>query len=281
VAGLDARVSAWEKSRGVVVAPGMFTAVRRALKLDNDAQMAGVAELARERGEAVIAFDTLSQCAGSLKENDSSDMARVSDVAGLLREHAGATTLLLHHAGHSGERARGSSVIEDNADTSWLTSLTSENRHHSRPRRLEHRKTKDAELSPPIFVRFEQDDDRERGGTGSGWLCPSDASGRRIDLVAGVPFTSPHAQFGVAPLDDPLVLSAGTAKVVQVFLDVFREGNGGTKAEVWSVARQKPYGMIKDTFYASWNRLHRDGVIGQVAGKATFRYLPPEERGDV
>jgi hypothetical protein len=280
VSGLDARVSAWEKSRGVVVPRGMFTAVRRAWKLDSDAQMAALAELARERGEAVVAFDTLSQCAGALKENDSSDMARVSDVAGLLREHAGATTLLLHHAGHSGERARGSSVIEDNADTSWFVSLTADNRHHSRPRKLEHRKTKDAELTETVYVRFEQDDDREHGGTGSGWLSPSDAQGRVQVLVEGVPFVSPHAQYGVAPLRDPLLMTEGLATVAQVFMDVFAEGNGGTKAEVGAVARQKPYGMAKNTFYASWNRLVQKGVIARVHGTAAWRYLTPEERGD-
>lgn len=280
VAGLDARVSAWEKARGCTVAPGMFTAVRRAWQLGSDEQMAALAELMRERGEAVVAFDTLSQCANGLKENDSSDMARVSNVAGLLREHAGATMLLLHHAGHGGERARGSSVIEDNADTSWFVSLTGENRHHSRPRKLEHRKTKDAELTASMFVRFEQDEDREHGGTGSGWLTPSDARGNKLDIVAGMPFSSPHAQYGIAPLSDPLAMTEGTATVVQVFLDVFREANGGTKAEVRRIAMAKPYGMASRTFYAAWNRLHQNGAIGQVAGKASWRYIAPEERGD-
>jgi hypothetical protein len=280
VAGLDARVSAWEKSRGVRVAPGMFTAVRRAWQLGSDEQMAALAELMRERGEAVVAFDTLSQCSAGLKENDSSDMARVSNVAGLLREHAGATMLLLHHAGHGGERARGSSVIEDNADTSWFVSLTGENRHHSRPRRLEHRKTKDAELTASLFVRFEQDDDREHGGTGSGWLTPSDASGRALDIVAGQPFSSPHAQYGIAPLSDPLAMSTGAATVVQVFMDVFREGNGGTKAEVRRIAMSAPYGMVSRTFYASWNRLVEKGAIRAVRGTGHFRYLPPEERDE-
>lgn len=281
VSGLNARVSAWEKSRGVTVAPGMFTAVRRAWQLGSDEQMAALAELMRERGEAVVAFDTLSQCSAGLKENDSSDMARIANVAGLLREHAGATTLLLHHAGHGGERARGSSVIEDNADTSWFVSLTGENRHHSRPRKLEHRKTKDAELTEPMFVRFEQDDDREQGGTGSGWLRPSDAQGNVMQLVEGVPFTSPHAQYGVAPLSDPLVLSEGASTVVQVFMDVFREGNGGTKAEVRRIAMDKPYGMNSRTFYAAWNRLIDKGAVRKVAGTAHHRYLPPEERDGV
>lgn len=280
VAGLDARVSAWEKARGVAVAPGMFTAVRRAWQLGSDEQMAALAELMRERGEAVVAFDTLSQCSAGLKENDSSDMARVSNVAGLLREHAGATMLLLHHAGHGGERARGSSVIEDNSDTSWFVSLTGEDRHHSRPRKLEHRKTKDAELTASMFVRFEQDEDREHGGTGSGWLTPSDASGRELDIVAGQPFSSPHAQFGVAPLFDPLAMSEGAATVVQVFMDVFREGNGGTKAEVRRIAMAAPYGMVSRTFYASWNRLVEKGAIRVVRGTTSFRYIGPEERGE-
>lgn len=278
VSGLNARVSAWEKHRGVSVPQGMFTAVRRAWQLGSDEQMAALAELMRERGEAVVAFDTLSQCSAGLKENDSSDMARISNVAGLLREHADATTLLLHHAGHGGERARGSSVIEDNADTSWFVSLTGETRHHSRPRKLEHRKTKDAELTEAMFVRFQADEDLEHGGTGSGWLTPSDAQGRAVALVDGVPFSSPGPQFGVAPLRDPALLNEGSLTIAQVFLDVFAEGNGGTKAEVWSAARQKPYSMAKNTFYAAWNRLVEKGVLRRVHGTACHRYVPPEER---
>lgn len=280
VSGLHARVSAWERHRGVTVAPGMFTAVRRAWQLGSDEQMTALAELMRERGEAVVAFDTLARCSVGLEENKASDMARVADVAGLLREHAGATTLLLHHAGHSAERARGNSAIEDNADTSWFVSLTGENRHHDRPRKLEHRKTKDAELSGDLFVRFTPDEPAERGGTGSGWLQPSDAQGRVQMLVEGVPFTSPHAQYGVSPLRDEVAMSDTTATLAQVFLDYFLEGNGGTKAEIKQTASTAPYRLAKSSFYAAWNRLVEKGRIRRVHGTASWRYLPTEERGD-
>lgn len=280
VSGLHARVSAWEKHRGVTVAPGMFTAVRRAWQLGSDEQMAALAELMRERGEAVVAFDTLARCSVGLEENKASDMARVADVAGLLREHAGATTLLLHHAGHSAERARGNSAIEDNADTSWFVSLTGENRHHDRPRKLEHRKTKDAELTGDMFVRFTPDDPIERGGTGSGWLQPSDAQGRVQVLVEGVPFTSPHAQYGVSPLRDEMAMSDTTATLMQVFLDYFLEGNGGTKAEVKQTASTAPYRLSRSSFYAAWNRLVEKGRIRRVHGTTSWRYLLAEEPGD-
>lgn len=279
VAGLYGRVKAWEKGKGVTVPPDMFKAVRGAVNLGQVEQVMAVAELARERGEAVIAFDTLARCSVGLEENKASDQARVTDAAGWIREHAGATTLLLHHAGHGGERARGSSAIEDNADTSWFASLTSDqNRHHSRPRKLECRKMKDAELTGDILVRFEQDDDRDHGGTGSGWLTASNQAGARVDIIEGIPFSSPGPQFGVFALDDPLLLTEGVATVAQVFLDVFREGNGGTQAQVWSIASQGRYRMAKSTFYAAWNRLIEKGAIRQVHGRNTFRYLTPEER---
>lgn len=279
VAGLYARVRAWEKGKGVTVPADMFKAVRGAVQLGRPEEVMAVAELAREREEAVIAFDTLATCSDGLKENEADDMKKVHSAAGWIREHAGATTLLLHHAGHSGERARGNSALEDGADSSWFVQLTSPpDRHHARPRRLEHRKTKDAELSPPILVRFEQDDDRDHGGTGSGWLTASTAGGARVDVIEGVPFTSPGPQFGAAPLRDPLLLSEGVNTIAQVFLDVFREGNGGSKAEVWSAARQKPYSMARNTFYAAWNRLIELGAVRQVHGRAAYRYLTPEER---
>lgn len=279
VSGVHARVRAWEKGKGVTVPREMFRVVRGAVNLGVPEQVMAVAELARENGEAIIAFDTLARCSVGLEENKASDQARVTDAAGWIREHAGATTLLLHHAGHGNERARGSSAIEDNADTSWFVSLTSENRHHSRPRKLEHRKTKDAELSQPILVRFEADDDREHGGTGSGWLTASNHLGARVDVIEGVPFSSPGPQMGVAPLRDPGLLNDGALTIAQVFMEVFREGNGGTKAEVWRIASGKPYLMGRSTFYAAWNRMVEKGIIGKVHGTASFRYIPPEERG--
>jgi hypothetical protein len=277
--GLNARVSAWEKGKGVRVPPGMFRVVRGAVQLGRPEQVAAVAELARENGEAVVAFDTLAQCSVGLKENEASDQAHITQAAGYLREHAGATTLLLHHAGHGGERARGSSAIEDNADTSWFVSLTSEgNRHHSRPRRLEHRKAKDVELTGDILVRFEQDAPRELGGTGSGWLTASNQHGGRVDVIEGVPFSSPGPQMGVAAFEDPFTLSEGAQKVSQVFLDVFAEGNGGTKAEVRRIAMSAPYSMAGKTFYRAWNRLVEKGAIGRVHGTGHYRWIPPEHR---
>lgn len=281
VAGLYSRVRAWEKGHGVSVPGDMFRAVRGAVQLGRPEEIAALAELARERGEAVVAFDTLATCSDGLKENEADDMKKVHAAAAHLREHAGATTLLMHHSGHGGERARGSSLLEDNADTSWFVTLTSDqDRHHSKPRRLQHRKTKDAELSGDLLLRFERDDSRDHGGTGSGWLTASDARGQEMALVGGVPFTSPGPQFGVAPLADPALLNEGAQTVAQVFLDVFREGNGGTKAEVRRTAMAKPYGMASRTFYAAWNRLVEKGVIRRVHGTGHHRFVPPEERDD-
>lgn len=278
ISGLYSRVKAWEKGRGVTVPKGMFKAVRGAVQLGRDEEIVALGELARERGDAAIAFDTLATCSNGLKENESDDMKRVHAAAAYLREAAGATTLLLHHAGHGGERARGSSVLEDNADTSWFVSLTGDSRHHSKPRKMTHRKTKDSELTGDIYVRFEQDEKREAGGTGSGWLQPSDAKGNVVTMVAGVPFTSPGPQVGVAALGrDEFELNTSAATVRQVFLDVFFEGEGGTRADVIKIA-MRDYGLSDRSARRGWNRLVERKFVLKVRGTANFKLLTDKER---
>lgn len=274
--GLHARITAWERAHGAVVPDGMLTVIDAPVQLGDMAQVDALAELLLRRSAALVAIDTLHRCAAGLDEGDSKDMGLVTLATSVIRQRADATTLLLHHTGHAGQRARGSSAIEDDADTSWVVSLTGdgEDRDPRRPRLVEQRKTKDSALATPFHVRFQAD---EAGD--SGHLTLSDRHGLEIPVVAGAdPFSSPGPQHGVAPLVDENDTNRGLQTLVQVYLDVFREANGGTKAEVKAQACGPDYRLSPATFYRAWNRALERGILARVVGTSSYRFIPPEHR---
>lgn len=274
--GLDARITAWERAHGTTVPDGMLSVVDAPVQLGDMAQVDALAELTARRGAALVVIDTLHRCAAGLDEGDSKDMGLITLATSVIRQRADATTLLLHHTGHAGTRARGSSAIEDDADTSWVVSLTGdgEDRDPRRPRLMEQRKTKDAALAAPFHIRFQAVPEAT-----SGHLTLSDRHGLEIPVPVGAdPFTSPGPQHGVAPLVDENDTNRGLQTLVQVYLDVFREANGGTKAEVKTQATGKPYNLSAATFYRAWNRAVERGIVARVTGTNSFRYIPPEHR---
>jgi RecA-family ATPase len=112
--------------------------------------MSDVVRVIREKNAKVLVVDTLSRCAPGLEENEASKVAAALERLFMIRDALGIAVLVLHHTGHQGLRARGSSVLEDNADASWVIRLNgdgaSEDRGPEIPRTLLHRKSKDGEL---------------------------------------------------------------------------------------------------------------------------------------
>lgn len=278
--GLDRRIGAWKKARGVSVPRGALTVLRAAVQLGQPAQIAALCRLVRALGAGLVVFDTLHRCAAGLDEKDSKDMGQVTAAVDAIREHTGAATLLMHHTGHGGERARGSSAIEDDADVSWLVSLTGdgEDRSASKPRLVEQRKRKDGDLARPFHVRFQREEGFAEGDPrASGHLTLSDRHG--LEIAPGPdPFHSPGPQLGVARLVDPAALTGPRAKLIQVYLDYFSGANGGTQAAVKRAAKEH-YGVVHSSFHWAWNDLVERGAIARVAGTQSWRYIPPEHRG--
>lgn len=64
----------------------------------------------------LVGIDSLRRLTASRRENDSDDMAPVMSFLAILARQTGAGILLLHHEGHQGGRARGSSAIVDQSD---------------------------------------------------------------------------------------------------------------------------------------------------------------------
>jgi hypothetical protein len=153
VGSFDRRLSAWEQGHAQeAVARGMLTIHHGPVNITDNKAMSALVAVIREKGARLVVIDTLSRCAPGLEENEAPKMAAALERLFMLRDALDIAVLVLHHTGHQGLRARGSSVLEDNADSSWVVKLNgsgdaaSEDRGPDNPRMLTHRKSKDGEL---------------------------------------------------------------------------------------------------------------------------------------
>lgn len=156
--GLRSRIRAWEigQYEGRRISPDRLAVYNGRVKLTDADEMTVLGEFITELRPVLVVIDTLHQCAPGTDENSSRDMGVVLGAVAELRERYGVTVLMDHHTGHSGERARGSSALEDDVDTSWVISLADpESRAAENQRTLKHRKAKDRELlaDRPILLR--------------------------------------------------------------------------------------------------------------------------------
>ncbi len=224
VTGLRRRLAAWRSKHGDIPR-GMLTVIARPVRLTDDDDVAWVRDRIRETDAGLVVFDTFHRCAPGVEENSAKEMGAVVDRVASLRDDTGCTALLLHHTGHAGERARGSSVNEDDLDTSWVVRLAGdqEDRGPRNPRVLHHRKVKDGELCEPVPLALVT-----VPGTGSAYVDTDPFASVAADAATEV-----HALAAVA---DALGLpkTAGRDRLLQTL------GQGGravTKEQASRIAR--------------------------------------------
>lgn len=151
VGSFDRRLGAWQAGHGGLErARGMLTVHHGPVDITKNEPAGALFRELKDRGCKLLIVDTLSRCAPGLEENEASKVAAALERLFMIRDALGIAVLVLHHTGHQGLRARGSSVLEDNADASWVIRLNgdgaSEDRGPEIPRTLLHRKSKDGEL---------------------------------------------------------------------------------------------------------------------------------------
>jgi hypothetical protein len=146
--GLRQRLRAWETENlnGERIPSKDFTVFNGRVNMADRGQVSVLVDHMISGGHRLLVIDTLHKCAPGLLEDSSKDMGIVINETGWIIEETGATVLFDHHTGHNGQRSRGSSSIEDDADTSWVIELDGEDRAPENERTLKHRKTKDREL---------------------------------------------------------------------------------------------------------------------------------------
>lgn len=160
--GIRSRLAAW-RSRYGEIPRGMFTVVPMTVRIDRTAPQGAIDldALVKETGAKFVVLDTLHRMTPGMEENSSKEFGEALAVIDWLRDRNSATVLLVHHTGHAGERARGSSSMDDAMDMSWVVRLAGdpEDRSASNPRVLTHRKVKDGELLDPKTLRIVKVDD--------------------------------------------------------------------------------------------------------------------------
>lgn len=197
-AGIKSRFEAWEQAHngGQPIDDDRLVVVSGPINLRDPEQVAELDELCGEVGPRLMVVDTMHRCAPGVEENSAKEMGEVIEVISGLRERHDCTILANHHTGHSGQRSRGSSSIEDDFDNAWVIKLAGdgEDRSPDIQRTMEHRKVKDGELSAKIPIGLVGALDSAYvdcvevapdGGEVKGWLAVKSYA-QRLD-VAGVP----------------------------------------------------------------------------------------------
>lgn len=247
--GIGGRIEAWERATGVPV-PDSFYLISVSARLNRPEDMTELRELIQETGAKVIVFDTLHASTPGVDENDSGDMGEVMDTLRGLMHQYGVTVILPHHTGHAGERARGSSSLEDDADTSFVVRLggDGEDRRLENVRTLHHRKAKDSRLLEPIALHL-QEVALENGQ--SAYVRERNA----FELIAG-----PEESGWTAP-------DISVPEMVEQVLTEAGHARGLTKSETHGIVVERFYGgqkerLKKQTWASGWGRaLEREAIV--------------------
>ncbi len=124
-AGVSRRLRAWQLSNPdarLQDAP-LYVSTRMVPMGEADA-VAEIEAAIRDTGvgkPSSVWIDTLARAAAGLDENSSRDMGELIKACDIIRERFGCAVILVHHAGHNQDRARGSSAIKAALDTELST----------------------------------------------------------------------------------------------------------------------------------------------------------------
>lgn len=151
--GVRKRALAWARARDLADVPNEFLLLPRPVQFRDSAGQAELTDLVADLGAVMVVIDTVHQSSAGLNENDSGDMSVVMAAARKLTS-SGATVLLVHHTGHEGLRARGSSSLTDDADEAWTVwrDPVEQSPGLDCERVLRHSKSKDTELHAEIVL---------------------------------------------------------------------------------------------------------------------------------
>lgn len=118
---LDGQMLAtWASEMGIPHEPLFLVNLRGARNpLGDRDERARLAGMLQEQGAEMLVVDTFSRAFGGSSQNDAGEVSRfLTDLDHFAREEVGAQDLVLTaHAGWNGERSRGSSALEDWADS--------------------------------------------------------------------------------------------------------------------------------------------------------------------
>jgi len=164
-AGVSRRLRAWQLSHpeAHLEAAPLFIS-RRMVPLGESeavAEIEAAIEEATTEPPSVVWIDTLARAAAGLDENSARDMSELVRACDNIKQRYGCAVVLIHHAGHNQDRARGSSAIKAALDTEISASKDGE------VITVQCTKSKEGEPFKPLYFRLQSVDTRwldEDGG---------------------------------------------------------------------------------------------------------------------
>lgn len=124
--GYSKRIRAWEQHAEQRVEGDNFCLVPMPVNLMSETVVESFIDFLNERKPvSLVVIDTLSKSTLDAKsENDNTEMARAVAGAERIARDTGATVVLVHHTGKSGETFRGASSLEGNTDARFKVTCT-------------------------------------------------------------------------------------------------------------------------------------------------------------
>lgn len=155
--GIARRLKGWSIARGENL-PDSLSVSRQAVPMLDAAPFARLHKEIEELPEppGLIIIDTLHRNFGGGDENSTSDMGAFVQACDMLRTSFNASVLVVHHSGHAGDRARGSSSLKAAVDVEL--GLTRDQSDPHAPSILANHKCKDGEPFEPMAFRLRQVD---------------------------------------------------------------------------------------------------------------------------
>ncbi|WP_273380952.1 AAA family ATPase [Symbiobacterium thermophilum] len=152
-AGLQQRVNAWTRARGVKTVEMLRFCLQPIQLMDEMATRDFIQELEKLPSRpSLVIFDTLARCLVGGDENSSRDVGLFVHGVDQVRATTGAAVMIVHHTGKKGNSERGSSALRAAADA--MLSLQVENGVI----RLKVDKLKEAPgVAPVLYFRLKQE----------------------------------------------------------------------------------------------------------------------------
>jgi hypothetical protein len=150
--GIRRRVAAWLQNQALTTVDNAFFLLEAVQLRNSDDFHLLIERLKRQNVQpCLIVLDTFARCFVGGDENTSKDVGEFIDACRRLNEQTGATILVVHHTGKTGDQERGSSALRAAADAMIKVSVT-----HGSVIAIENDKQKDEEQCPIIRVRLER-----------------------------------------------------------------------------------------------------------------------------
>lgn len=252
--GFRKRVRAWEKWHDARMDGVRF--------LPRPVQVTGtewttLMEACRRLSPALIVLDTQARVTTGVNENDNTEMGVVIGHAEALRRATGACVLFVHHLGHNGEEGRGATAVKAGIQTELLVRREGQKIEVTTPKQKD-----DADDVKLDFLMHVMEMGKDEDG---------------LPITSCVMIEPGSALVAYDVFEDSKM--PALQKMISLFTaprGPFATGNGGTKAEVRSIAAER--GMSKTVFYDTWNEMIQRRLLARVEGTQSYRYVPIEDR---